>query len=191
VLNEFKLQTSNFKLQTSNSKTTLKTGYMEERLWDYIDGNANASEKAEISRLLYTNPEWKAKYDELVELQQLIHSSELEQPSMRFAQNVMEEISKLYIAPATKTYINKKIIYGIGGFFITMIVGLLVYSIAQVNWSEGGSSSAMPDLNSIDWSTLMNNTYMNIFMMVNVVLGLMLLDKYLTHKKEALKEKNI
>ncbi len=164
---------------------------MEERLWDYIDGNANASEKAEISRLLYTDPEWKAKYDELVELQQLIHSSELEQPSMRFTQNVMEEISKLYIAPATKTYINKKIIYGIGGFFITMIVGLLVYSIAQVNWSESGNSSAMPDFNSINWSTLMNNTYMNIFMMVNVVLGLMLLDKYLTRKKEALKEKSI
>jgi len=160
---------------------------MEERLWDYIDGNANESEKAEINRLLYSNTEWKAKYDELVELQQLIHSSELEQPSMRFTQNVMEEISKLYIAPATKSYINKKIIYGIGGFFITMILGLLVYSFAQVNWSEGGTSSAMPDFEAFNWSSLLNNTYMNIFMMVNVVLGLMLLDKYLTRKKEVMK----
>src|SRR5690349_7833363 len=106
---------------------------IEDRLWEYIDGLCNDAENAEINRLIHSDGQWKSKYEELLALQHLIESSELEEPSMRFTQNVMEEISKLYIAPATKTYINKKVIFGIGGFFITMIVGLLIYSFAQVN----------------------------------------------------------
>jgi len=164
---------------------------MEERLWEYIDGLCNDAENAEINRLILTDSQWKSKYAELLELQQMIHASELEQPSMRFSQNVMEEISKLYIAPATKTYINKKVILGIGGFFITMIVGLLIYSFAQVNWSEGSDSAVVSDLGNINWSGLMNNSYMNIFMMVNTILALMLLDKYLGGKKETWKGRKI
>ena len=164
---------------------------MEERLWEYIDGLCNDAENAEINRLIHTDSQWKSKYAELLELQQMIHASELQQPSMRFSQNVMEEISKLYIAPATKTYINKKVILGIGGFFITMIVGLLIYSFAQVNWSEGSDSAVVSDLGNINWSGLMNNSYMNIFMMVNTILALMLLDKYLGRKKETWKGRKI
>jgi hypothetical protein len=164
---------------------------MEERLWEYIDGTSNDAENAEINRLIHADNEWKSKYEELLELQQLIHSSELEQPSMRFTQNVMEEISKLYIAPATKTYINKKIIFGIGGFFLTMIAGLLIYSFAQVNWNEGSESSRVSDLSSVNWAGMLNNSYMNIFMMVNTVLALVLLDKYLGRKKERFKSKEV
>jgi hypothetical protein len=82
---------------------------------------------------------------------------------MRFTQNVMEEISKLYIAPATKSYINKKIIYGIGGFFYhhdSWFAGFIL--LLRSNWSEGGTSSAMPDFDAVNWSTLLNNTYINI-----------------------------
>ena len=47
---------------------------------------------------------------------QLMTGSELEAPSMRFTVNVMDEIAHYQIAPATKSYINKNIIRGIGGF---------------------------------------------------------------------------
>jgi hypothetical protein len=96
---------------------------IEERLWNFIDGTTSASEKKVIEQLLENDAEWKAKYYELMQLNELLKSSELEAPSMRFTKNVMEEISKLHIAPATKSYINKKIIWGIGFFFITLIVG--------------------------------------------------------------------
>ena len=81
----------------------------EERLWDYIDGISSPQEKTVIEQLLESDTEWKAKYSELLEVQGLLHSTELEAPSMRFTKNVMEEIAKLHIAPATKTYINKSI----------------------------------------------------------------------------------
>ena len=159
---------------------------MELRLWDYIDGRSTADEKTFIEQLISTNLEWKAKYQELLDVHQLVNAHiELEEPSMRFTRNVMEEIGKHQIAPATKKYINKNIIWGISIFFITMIIGLLVYSLGQVDWSAPGSGKGLPiEVPSYDWSKFFNNTYTQVFLMVNIILGLMLLDMYLGKKKK-------
>jgi len=171
--------------------TPLKGDDMEARLWDYIDGIYGASEKALIEKLVNDNAEWRTRYHELLELHQLVLSSELEEPSMRFTKNVMEEISRLHIAPAAKSYINKKVIWGIGGTFIAMIVGFLIYAIAQINWSEGTSDNSIGiDLSQIDYSKMFNNNLMNGFMMVNIVLGLIFLDRYLANKRNKLLEKS-
>ena len=103
---------------------------------------------------------------------------------MRFTKNVMEEIGKYHIAPATKTYINKKIIWGIGMFFILLIVGFLIYGFGQIDWTAKGDGSSWINTSKIDFSKFFNNTYINIAMMVNIVLGLGLLDWYLTNKKK-------
>lgn len=161
---------------------------MEERLWNYIDGTASNAEKTVIEKLLESNVEWKAKYNELLEVNTLLQSSELEAPSMRFTKNVMEEIAKLHIAPATKTYINKRIIWGIGIFFITLIVGFLIYGFGQVNWTEKGSTDLPIDLSKVNINKFFNNTYVNVFMMVNVILGLFLLDRFLANKRKKFRE---
>jgi hypothetical protein len=167
--------------------------HMEARLWGYIDGTCTAEEKQFIDQLIATNQEWKVKYNELLEVHALMRDHlELDEPSMRFTQNVMEEISKYQIAPAAKSYINKRVIWGIGGFFLLTIFGFLVYTLAQFNWSatSSGSNDSVPfNINKIDFSKIYNSTYANIFMMVNVVLGLMLLDMYLGRKKKKLQEK--
>jgi hypothetical protein len=161
----------------------LKNEEIEARLWAYIDGLSE--EESLIEQLIRENAKWRAKYQELLELNQLLHNTELEQPSMRFSKNVMEEIAKVHIAPATKEYINKNIIRGIAAFFITVIVGFLVYGFSQVNWSEGSSNSSIGiDFNQVDYSRMFNNTFVNLFMMANVILGLMLLDRYLASKKK-------
>ncbi len=48
----------------------------------------------------------------------------------------MDEIARYQVAPATKSYINKNIIRGIGAFFLSLITGLLIYIFAQVKWSS-------------------------------------------------------
>lgn len=157
---------------------------MEERLWEYIDGMSTPEEKTVIDQLIEDNAEWRAKYGELLESHQLMFSSELEEPSMRFTKNIMEEIALLQIAPAAKTYINKKIIWGIAIFFISIIAGFLIYGIGQVKWSSGSDGTKIPvDFSKIDLSPMFNNTYINIFMMLNVVLGLFLFDRYLASKR--------
>jgi hypothetical protein len=163
----------------------------EARLWEYIDGGSEASEMLAIKKLIEENAVWREKYSELLAVHQMLRSSELEEPSMRFTKNIMEEISRLHIAPAAKTYINKKVIWGIGGAFIAMIVGFLIYAIAQINWSEGTSDTSMGfDLTRIDYSKMFNNNLMNAFMMVNIVLGLIFLDRYLANKRNKLIEKS-
>lgn len=157
---------------------------IEERLWEFIDGISSAEEKTVIEKLLQTDAEWKAKYSELLQINEMLSSSELEEPSMRFTKNVMEGIAKLHIAPATKSYINKKIIWGIGVFFVTMLVAILVYGFSQMDWNAGESSSFAEKLSKFDISKFFNNTWVNTFMMVNVVLGLVLLDSYFNNRRK-------
>ena len=162
---------------------------IEDRLWDYIDGAGSQEERLFIEQLIATNQQWKAKYQELLELQDLLsHRLELDEPSMRFTQNIMEAISKHQIAPAAKSYINKRIIWGIAGFFICCIIGFLIAVFAQVNWSAGSADNSLIDfskvnLNKVDTTNFFNNTYTTIFMMINVVLGLVVVDMYLRRKK--------
>ena len=161
---------------------------IDDRLWEYIDGQSSIEERSAIDKLIETNKEWKEKYHELFELHQLVQSSALEEPSLRFTRNVMEEIAKYQIAPAAKTYINNKIIWGIGIFFITMFVGFLIYGFGQVDWNSGGNDKLPVDISKVDYGKFFNNTYVNVFMMINVVLGLMLLDRYLAAKKKKLQK---
>jgi late competence protein required for DNA uptake (superfamily II DNA/RNA helicase) len=157
---------------------------MEERLWEYIDGTAAPAERQVIEELLQTQSDWKEKYGELMELNTLLHSTELEAPSLRFTKNVMEEITRSHIAPATKTYINNKIIWGIGIFFLGIIVAILTYGFSQMEWSTSANSTLTDQLEKIDVSKFFNKTLLNVFMMINVVLGLVLLDFYLGNKRK-------
>jgi hypothetical protein len=161
---------------------------IDDRLWEYIDGQSLIEERSAIEKLIETNKQWKEKYHELLELHQLVQSSTLEEPSLRFTKNVMEEIAKYQIAPATKAYINNKIIWGIGIFFITLIIGFLIYGFGQVDWNASGDNKLPIDISKVDYGKFFNNTYVNVFMMINVVLGLMLLDRYLAAKKKKLQK---
>src|SRR5574339_1040991 len=132
---------------------------IEQQLWTYIDGLYTNDEKASVEKLLQSNLEWKNKYRELLEIHELMKSVELEQSSMRFTKNVMEEIAKYHIAPATKTYINKKIIWGIAAFFITLIAGFLIYGFAQVDWNFHDNSKPLVDLSTLELGKFFNNTF--------------------------------
>ncbi|HET9431315.1 MAG TPA: hypothetical protein VFO70_09060 [Chitinophagaceae bacterium] len=162
---------------------------MEDRLWNYIDGTLNTAEKTTIEQLLEADSSWKEKYRELLEINQLLKSSELEVPSLRFGKNVMEEIAKLQIAPATGSYINNKIIWGIGIFFVTLIIGFLVYGFGQIDWTAGESSTISNQLGKVDFNKFFNNDWVNAFMMINVVLALFLLDNILRNKMKQAKSK--
>ena len=172
----------------SSLNSSLGVEAMEMRLWEYIDGFT--SEAPVIESLIRENAEWKAKYAELMEIHQLMGETELEHPSLRFTKNVMEEIARYQIAPATKKYINTKIIWGLAAFFITIIVGFLAYGVSQIDWSAaGGSDNPIGiDLGAVDYSKMFNNSIVNGFMMLNILLGLLLLDRFLNMKRKSFME---
>ena len=157
---------------------------IEERLWNFIDGTVSTEEKTVIEQLLESNAEWKEKYQDLLHINTLLKSGDLEAPSLRFSKNVMEEIAKFHIAPATKSYINNKIIWGIGFFFIALLAGFLIYGFAQMSFTGGEESSLTKNLPKVDFSKFFNNSWVNAFMMINVVIGLVLLDNYFSSKRK-------
>jgi len=165
---------------------------MEDRLWEYIDGLSSPEERSALEELVANHQEWREKYAELLNVHQLLNASELDAPSMRFSRNVMEEIGRYHVAPATRTYINKNVIRGIGAFFLTLILGFLAYVVSQFHWTRGhGSSNLIPNtpnlglekLNAVDPSKYINGTYISLFMLISVVMGFVLLDMYLNRRR--------
>ena len=74
---------------------------------------------------------------------------------------------------------------------VLLIVGFIVYGFNQINWSEGAdpNRSFGIDFNKVDYSKMFSNSFVNLFMMLNVVLGLMLFDRYLENRKKLFREK--
>jgi hypothetical protein len=159
---------------------------IEQHIWDYIDGLSTPAEKQMVEKLLQTDQQWITVYNDLKGFNEMIGSSDiLDQPSLRFTRNVMEDVARFKVAPPASSYINKKIIIGIAAFFIISIVGFLIYGISFIDMSAPGaiSDTGLQKLN-IDWSKYFNSTVMNVFLLMDVVAGLMLLDRYLRRKKE-------
>lgn len=162
---------------------------MEDRLWDYIDGAGSAEERSAVEQLIATHLDWRAKHKELLDVHLLMSNHlELDEPSLRFTQNVMEEISKYHIAPAAKTYINKRVIWGISTFFVLSMIGFLIYGFAQITWTSSDGSPMPFDITKVDFDKLnfgkfFDSTSTTAFLMINTVLGLFLLDMYLGKKK--------
>jgi hypothetical protein len=176
-------------LYTFNANRMNTGETMEDRLWDYIDGLSSPAEKSAVEALITANIEWQGKYKELLNVHQLMTGSDLDAPSMRFTINVMDEIARFQVAPATKTYINKNIIRGIGAFFLCLIGGLLVYVLRQIKWSSPDTSTLkLPSVNlgldKLDYGKFFTSLPVTLFMLIAVVLGLVLLDMYLQQKKK-------
>ena len=162
---------------------------MEKLIWEYIDGLGDETVKADTLKHISEDPVWHSKYTELMNIHEMLQKEDLEVPSLRFTKNIMEEIAQLHVAPATKNYINKNVIRGFAAFFLIMIGGLFIYFIGQIHWSSNSTGSLVPsyslNANKINWSFLLNNTYVNIFIGINVILGLILIDKYMQRKKNS------
>ncbi|HTH29875.1 MAG TPA: hypothetical protein VL946_00940, partial [Lacibacter sp.] len=152
----------------------MDTQKMEEKIWGYIDGSSSKEEVAFVEQMIASDTVWRAKYSELKEINQLLKADmELEQPSMRFSMNVMDQLKALQPAPATKQYISKTIIRSIAAFFILTIIGFLIYGFTLIDWSStssAGNNYQLPSL-SFDYKSLLSSTWINVLLMLNVVMG--------------------
>jgi hypothetical protein len=168
---------------------------IEQHIWDYIDGLCTPAEKEMVEKLLQTDPSWNAVYLELRNFNTLVAKTDMiEEPSMRFTKNVMEQVSKYKIAPPAQSYVNKKIIYGIATFFIVTIVASILYGISLIDFSSSNSAGSikLPEVDyskyQLNWSQYLSSPVIYIFLFMDVIAGLLLLDRYLRRKNEKLRE---
>lgn len=157
---------------------------IEVRLWDYVDGFCSDEERSTIEKLLQSDPAVKIKYEELLLLQQQLKSVELDEPSMGFKNRVMEQVLAGPHPVALKTRVDNRIIYLIAAFFVFTIGGMLAYTIYNMDWSNA-QNFELPkmELPVVNWSFLENPAFTLFFLSMNVVLGLLLIDKMVTARR--------
>lgn len=153
---------------------------IEQQLWDYIDGKLNESSKKAIEEKIESNAGIKAQYEQLLKLNSAFNALDLDEPSMSFTRNVMESIALAPAPVAMKTKVDKKIIYGIGGFFVLSLLSLFGYVIYN-------STLSMP---KFGFNTNLNfrvdqyitPTVLYSFLFFDLVVGLVFLDLFLRKK---------
>ncbi|HCZ35900.1 MAG TPA: HEAT repeat domain-containing protein [Cytophagales bacterium] len=108
----------------------------EGRLIDYIDGRADAAERAAIENELLHNEAVRNLYNQLTEVIGAMNEAHVLEPSGKlkanFEQALQEEIVSQ--AKATKTVFFSSVVYRVAAGFVLLMVGLAIgYKINQSN----------------------------------------------------------
>lgn len=110
------------------------------------------------------------------QLNRLLEGMELEQPSMSFSRNVMDQV-KLEIKPvALKTQVDTRIIYGIAAVFLCSIAGVLAYVLMNTDFSY-----SLPKIDvNLDGvvRTTLTSGFLKAFLFTDAVIALILFDRY-------------
>jgi len=157
---------------------------IEEEIWDYIDGNSNAEQRLVVETKIASDPVYRSLYEELLEINTQMTGLELEEPSMSFTRNVMEQV-KLEIAPVSlKTKVDKRIIYSISAFFICAMLGIVGYIIANSNFTfQSFKFGSLLSSGQLDFSKYVTPTFIKVFLFVDLLLAFAYLDSFLRRKR--------
>ena len=155
--------------------------YIEEQLWNYLDGTCTPQERDAIAHLIATDKTYQQKYEEILSFNQELENIELDAPPMAFTYNVMEAIRTEEASKPLKAAIDNRIIKGIAAFFIVSIVVLLGIALANVNWASM-SAEKVQIPTSVHLPAIKNyfsGPALKGFLFFDVVLALFLFDGYL------------
>jgi hypothetical protein len=160
---------------------------IEEKLWNYIDGNCPPDEQKAIALLIQQDEVYRKKYNELLQLNSEFAAMELDEPSMAFSYNVMETIRTEHAKQPLKAAVDKRIILGIASFFVLTLSVLVIYMFSSVNWSAGGGVQIPEQLNIQvpHVNNFFTGPVVKAFLFFDLVMGLFLLDHYLRRKTTA------
>jgi anti-sigma factor RsiW len=113
-----------------------------ELLWKHIDGSCSPEERQAVERLLAEDEAFKQEWAKAQKLHTALQQQEAEQPSMRFAKNVMERLPALYrkisIQPLLSPLAKRGFIALLGLFFAAYFY--FAYLYLQANPAGAGSS---------------------------------------------------
>lgn len=157
---------------------------VEERLWSYIDGACDEEERKAIDMLIATDEAYKHKFEELLSLDHEFSAMEPDEPSMGFTYKVMEGIREEYARQPLKAAINKRIIRGIGGFFVVTILLLVIIVLSTLHLTPVSFSVHLPaSLKLPGVQNYLNGPVLYGFIFFDVIFGMFLLDAYLRRRK--------
>lgn len=152
---------------------------IEEQLWNYIDGTTSPEEQKAISLLIEKDEVYRKKYNELLLLNAEFANMDMDEPSMAFKYNVMEAIRNEHAQAPLKARVNQRIIKGIGLFFVLIISAIMIYVLANVNWSAGLSGRTALHFTMPHIAQSLTSPLIQGFLFFDIVLALYTFDSYL------------
>ena len=164
---------------------------IEDQIQSYIDGEISAEERSFIEKMIAGDKTWNQSYEDLLAIHYLLNENlETMEPSMRFTKNVMDEVAAYEIAKPIRLRHNPWLFRIAGGVLGSLLLGIIVYmfSLFDFTTSDSGSSLPIPEIDfpKISWTNYLGgNANIGLFMLCTI-LGLVILDKYLSAKKKAL-----
>lgn len=153
---------------------------IEQQLWDYIDGNLDEIQRKNIEEKIESNAAVKLQYEELLNLNFAFSEMELDEPSMSFTRNVMENVALEPAPVSLKTRVDTRIIFSIGAFFAISILGLLGYILYN-------STFTMPNFGKyftadFNLDKYITPTAIYVFIGLDIIIGLIFMDYVLRRK---------
>lgn len=144
----------------------------DNRLWDYIDGLCTADEAKEIALLIAGNDDWKLRYETLLQLHLQLQQTEPAHPSMRFTQNIMDEIAMLPAPGKIKVKVNTKAIrvIAIAAFAASLLI--LVYSFIRLDWLTTSTTT-----HHLTEDFQINKSSIHLLILINIVFLLLLIER--------------
>ena len=146
----------------------------EEQIWDILDGNAPPEVQQKHALLLEIDDDYRAHFATFSSLHHQLGNLELDAPSMRFEQNLMERLQ-----PSLVIQRKKDRTLAIFGGIMAALAGF-----TMVILSQSGTFSTEPILPALDTfntegvvSWLSNPVFFYGFVLLNLILFFLVLDK--------------
>jgi len=159
---------------------------IDEEIWAYIDGSCDALERTRIAEKIATDESYALAFQELSKLNELMASEELEEPSMSFSRNVMDAVAQEIAPKKLNTKVNNGIIYGIAAFFLLSLSAIFIYVVANSSPTVSTAEFKLPSpAFNFDLSEVLSPLSMKIFLMVDLTLALLYMDRLLRRKMHA------
>ena len=137
----------------------------EEQIWEVIDGMASPDILLQHEQLLQIDAAYKTHFEQYTTLQSQLLSLDLEVPSMRFTQNVLDNV-----LPLTKGAYKKDR----APFFFLLAMGALA---AVSSLILGLGNFNLPFNTEGVVTNLSNPIFMNIFILLSAALLFIIVDK--------------
>ncbi|MBL7817482.1 MAG: hypothetical protein JNL70_20925 [Saprospiraceae bacterium] len=148
----------------------------EEQIWDILDGNALPEVQEKHKFLMQTDAKYRVHFDSYATLHDQLCGLELEMPSMRFEQNLMERLQ-----PTVK---KQPVVDRLPLFFLVFMSTLVAIIFALIPKAEvpvSEPTSSLPVLDTVSTegvvAWLSNPALFYGFILLNIILFFLVLDK--------------
>ena len=156
---------------------------VEEKLWAYIDGFCTDEEHQAITKLIYEDDTYCAKYNELLKLDNEFAAIKLDEPPMSFTYQVLEAIRTENASKPLKSSIDKRIIWSIAAFFTITITAIVIFALSNINYHASLTAKLPSQLNIKHMASYFSGPLIKGFLFFDMVIGLFLLDHSLRKKQ--------